>query len=360
MRCHLQLSAPGQIRISCTGSRLRAALALGAALLAFAGCRLRDDRAPFTDSRPPPGLQARFYPPEGWGWGLVQVGDTPPARYGVSAPPRRPRADVVILPGYGEPAEVWFETARALNARGHVVWVLEPVGQGGSGRYAMPRDLGHADSLQPDVANLQAFVRSFVRRRPLVLIASREAAPQALAALRSGLTVDGAILTSPVLAPAPTAADPLEALARLGAWGGRAPGARPRRREGPDDLALGLTHDRRRGALRLSWQTANPDLRMGGPSRAWRAAFAESVRRAALPSPSRVPLLVVAPDGAATPLCRRRPDCRLLTIAGAGAALQLERDDLRSPWLAAVSAFVDQRIAGFAAPAAEATLAPEG
>src|SRR5262249_31672451 len=102
-----------------------------------------DSRDGFADSRPPPGLAERFYPPEDWAWGFLQVGDAPAQRYGVAAPPVTPRADVLILPDYGESAETWFETARDLTASGYVVWVLEGVGQGGSGRLTGHRDLGH-------------------------------------------------------------------------------------------------------------------------------------------------------------------------------------------------------------------------
>ena len=142
-----------------------AALAMLTAVL-LAGCQRGDPQAPFTASRPPPGVQSRFYAPDGWTWGLVQPGGVPPARYGVSAPSGVPRADLLILTSYGEPAEIWFETARDLNAQGYVVWVLEPVGQGGSGRYSRLRDLGYAESLQPDVLAARIMAERVVHRRP--------------------------------------------------------------------------------------------------------------------------------------------------------------------------------------------------
>jgi lysophospholipase len=99
------------------GAMARALLAALALLLAACG-RVDDARAPFLESRTPPSLAGRFYPPEGWAWGLVKPGAYPEQRYGVGSPPVVPRADVLIVPGFGESAETWFETAGDLIARG--------------------------------------------------------------------------------------------------------------------------------------------------------------------------------------------------------------------------------------------------
>ena len=46
--------------------------------LLLSACRIDDAREPFTDSQIPPGLEERFYPPEGWTWGLVKAGAETP------------------------------------------------------------------------------------------------------------------------------------------------------------------------------------------------------------------------------------------------------------------------------------------
>ena len=336
------------------------------AILLLSACGGSDPRAPFTDSRIPPGLQHRFYPPDGWAWGLVQPDGVPAARYGVAAPPRRPRADILILASYGEPAEVWFETAGDLNARGYVVWILEPIGQGGSGRYLPLRDLGHAPSLQPDVQATAALAARFIRRRPLILLASRTSAPTALAAVEAGLPVDGVVLSSPSLEPDPPVVRQ-EAAGRRSVWLGalRAKGGAGWRRDGPDDLALGLTHDVRRARLRLAWQAANPDLRMGDPSWSWRAAFSDATASASPGPLQRVaaPVLVLQPDSGSAParaLCAHLKRCTLQPFGPAGQALPLEVDEVRRAWLAAVDAFIEADIARFSPPPAQARLAPEG
>ena len=332
------------------------------AIAVLAACRGQDARAPFTDSRIPPGLEQRFYPPQGWAWGLLKTGDTPAARYGVSAPAHRPRADVLILTSYGESAEVWFETAADLNARGYVVWVLEPVGQGGSGRYGLPRDLGDAPGLEPDVAAATAAARTLIHRQPLIVLASGASAPVALAALRGGLNAEALILSSPSFGARP-ASSPW--WARFGLDALRAQGGSGWRRDGPDDRALGLTHDAVRARLRLAWQTANPDLRMGGPSWRWHAAQAAqttALLNLTLQSVT-TPVLVLQPDtgpDTALVLCRRLRRCTLQPFGPAGASLHLEVDEVRRAWLSAVEAFVEQNIAGLVRTPPQATLAPEG
>jgi lysophospholipase len=342
------------------------ALACAIALAGLAACHASDPRAPFTDSRIPPGIRTRFYPPRGWAWGLVKVGDAPAARYGVSSPPHRPRADVLILAGYAEPAEEWFETASDLNARGYVVWVLEPVGQGGSGRYVLPRDVGYAPAVKPDADAALAMAERFIRRRPLILMASRTSAPAALRALRGGLQVDGVILSSPTLQPDASTSLATAALMRrlrLG-WLPAGPPA-GWRRDGPDDRTLGLTHDAERARLRLAWQTANPDLRMGGPSWTWAAVFARAASVATTAPTDRItaPVLVLQPSRRPDPaaaLCKRIRRCTLQPFGPAGEALHLEVDEVRGAWLSAVVAFIEQDITRFSPPPLGATLAPEG
>ncbi|MBU4436052.1 MAG: alpha/beta hydrolase, partial [Alphaproteobacteria bacterium] len=142
-------------------------------LASLAGCGDGGSRAPFAESRIPPSIAPRFYAPDNWAWGYVRVGAGRIQRYGVSAPPVAPRAIVLILTGYAEPAEKWFETARRLNTDGYTVWVLERQGQGGSERATPWRDLGHADSFEPDVAAVRALINVVVRPKgdaPLVVL----------------------------------------------------------------------------------------------------------------------------------------------------------------------------------------------
>ena len=282
----------------------------------------------------------------------MQPPGAPAARYGVSASAGGARADVLILAGYGEPAELWFETARQLNAKGYAVWLLEPVGQGGSGRYSRLRDLGYAESLTPDVLAATAMADKVVHRRPLIVMASGASAPIAIQALASGAPAEGLILTSPRLqADDPATLDKARRRQALGLGWLRADLHGGWSRRGLDDQALGLTHDPSRARLRQAWQIANPDLRMGSPSWTWLTAFASAVRAADAAEPRLpTPTLVLEPDHtgrSARADCERMPHCRLQPVAGAKPALQLEADAWRGPWLKQVGDFVDQAIAAF-------------
>jgi lysophospholipase len=315
-----------------------AALALLAALLLLAGPIGRDNRDGFADSRPPPALPERFYPPENWAWGFIQVGDAPAQRYGVAAPPVVARADVLILPDYGESAETWFETARDLTASGYAVWVLEGVGQGGSGRLSGRRDLGQLKSFDGDVAAVRAAIDLLIRpgpKRPLILLGEGVAAQTAVRAVETGARPAALILSAPACGGGLAAS----AIGLLTFGETRAPGGEGWRRAGPDDVAQRRTHDAWRGGVSHAWQLVNPDLRMGGPSLDWRVAL-QSLEAAAQGDVARVqtPTLVLEPTGAER--CLAPPGAQFQDIAGALPALELEDDVHRAPWLAAIRAVV--------------------
>ena len=319
------------------------AFLLAALLLSLAACERDGGREPFAESRTPASLAPRFYPPEGWAWGYIGVGDRPLQRYGVASTRRVPVATVVIVPGYGETAEVWFETASDLIERGCTVWILDRAGQGGSGRYILPRDLGFVPSFDPEVAALRELVRVVVRptpEAPLILLTQADGAVVALSAVRSGLKVDGVAASSPQIAEPPQKAllGPIRrASAPPAGW-------RPWSRDTPDDRAAGRTHDAWRGQVGQAWMTANPDLRLAGASLGWTKAFETASR--VLDSGARqvrAPVLMLNPESPAEAFCRRLADCRTTILAGARSALHLEADRWRRPWLEAVGAFIDER-----------------
>lgn len=308
-------------------------------LLGLAACGRDEARAPFAESRVPPSLGARFQPPEGWAWGFVRTGLNPIQRYGVASTSRVPRAIVVITPGYGESAEVWFETVRDLVAEGYTVWILDRAGQGGSERFVLPRDLGHAPSFDPDVTGLMHFLKVVVRapgETPLVLLGHADGAVVALAAVEAGLRVDGVIASSPWLEAGVAPSVALPGVNRL-----PPPGWRSWTRDGPDDLARGHTHDTWRGAVGQAWQTANPDLRMSGPSPGWTAAHRVMSRKVAGRAASaRVSILMLNPGSESASLCERAPQCRTVLIAAAQRALHLESDPWRGIWRTEVLKFI--------------------
>lgn len=321
--------------------------------LPLVSCGDEAARAPFAESRTPPALDVRFQPPAGWAWGYVRVGDGTVQRYGVSAPQGAPRGQILVLPGYGESAEGWFETARDLNDRGYTVWILERQGQGGSERASPWRDLGHVTSFSPDVTTTKAMVQAIIRprdRSPFVVLGHGDGGLVALRALEEGLRADTVILSSPAfdIAAPPRGKGQFVRIAR---WARglklgfvRYPGQPGWKRDGPDGFDGKLTRDRSRGGVQPAWALANPDLRMGAPSLAWYAAFYDAVdavgrdlKRVETP----VVMLdagedVVAPAAPQRAVCAALPHCVETRYPKARHALHLETDSVRGPWLEAV------------------------
>ena len=297
----------------------RRGVLLACALL-LAACGASDATAPFVDSRPPPAISQADWPPTGWAWGLIQPSANAPAqRYGVAATATMPRAQVLVLPGYGDFAETHYRQLKAFVGQYYVSWALDGAGQGGSGRGVGQRDLGHVDSFDPDIAAVQGLVLRSIRpsaRLPLVLIAEGTAAPVALRALqRDPAGISGVILVRPVLRSS-TSLDPRVSdwAARLHLGFIRAPGGFGwSHGAGAPDVS---TDEGRR----LAWQAANPDLRMGDPSLGWLAAFDDLVAQAKAAGWRRVetPVLILSVHGAAdadlAPICRALPHCVLESV----------------------------------------------
>ena len=316
--------------------------------LCLAACGDPAAHAPFTDSRLPPGLSQADWPPHGWTWGLIRNGSDPQQRYGVAAAATVPRAEVLILPGYGDFAETHFAEAGGLIGKGDTVWILDGAGQGGSGRLAGPRDLGHVAAFDGDLQAVGVMAQKVIRPgadAPLFLIAEGTAAPVALRALQLGrIHAAGLILVDPTLKP-PVAIDlgqPRWA-SRLLFGAVRAPGGGGwDRNSQPKDPA---------GQRRILWQTANPDLRMGGPSLGWLATFDDLVRQTQGDGLGKVvvPVLVISTGqsdaGEDNKICQALPHCVRQSLAtlqtlgeveGAFIQNQMPANAL-APWTSAVS-----------------------
>lgn len=331
-------------------------------LLSLAGCGDGSSRAPFAESRTPPSIAPRFYAPDGWAWGYVRVGNGPVQRYGVSATAVGPRATVLILPGYSEPAEKWFETARRLNQDGYTVWILERQGQGGSERLTPWRDLGHVNSFDPDVAAVRALVNVVIRPKsstPLLLLGHSAGGLVALRAAETGLANDGLILSSPTLQLANLPRPQAETV-QIAGWASRLklgwlklPGQPGWRRDGPNGVSAGFTRDKDRGDVQQAWLTANPDLRMGAPSLGWLAAFFEASERAQTDAQRVTPPVLMLKAGkdryalpaSQTRICSALRDCREVRFPEGLHELHMESDDVRNAWLGEIESFIRTRIA---------------
>jgi lysophospholipase len=307
-------------------------------LLALAGCG-RKAGAP--DLPHAPGsLSPRFYAPPGWTWGHVGLTDHSELRYGVASPPVVPRGAVLILPDRDEPAEVWFETANDLLARGYTVWLLESAGRG-------------AGALDPANGALRQMIGGVIRPRgqPLVLIGQGLGSTLALRAIGETPApgVTGAVIASPTLdlASMEGAASP-EQLETAAQWATRLrAGWTPLPGDGRPRLggAVPVGLDPKRAGLAATWRRSDPSLRPRRTTLGWVWGYDQAIRLARAASPyAGVHIPVVMPatagDALAARACQRLPTCTLWPVPTS--APHLARDEMRSLWLQRIAVLLNQ------------------
>src|SRR5947208_6726260 len=155
---------------------------------------------PHGDPTRHPPLPERFLPPPGFVWGSFARTDRAALRWG-HLPLRGPRAECVLVGGFGEFIEKQFETVRDLAARGIAVWCLDWRGQGRSIRPRRLPTRPRARSFDRDAEDLAAFARAKLSGRlPRLLVAHSMGGAIALLCLRRhpGLFA-AAVLSSPML-----------------------------------------------------------------------------------------------------------------------------------------------------------------
>lgn len=283
----------------------RRRLLAGAVCFALSGCGAKETEENhaqvFTDPLIPPGLPPQHYPPPGFVWSGLRVGNLPLARYGVAAPPVNPRAHFLILADAAGPAEAGFDLARAVFATGRNVWMLEAPGQGGSGRYNLKSQEVDTPDFRHYIRCARALISDIIQPssgKPLSVLGHGSGA---LAALQLGDMPLERVLVHGL---------PPETQPSLAPWSGDV--------VPQDDW----------GWIAWRWQKANPDLRFAGYSARWLREAAHA-RKAALKARISVPLYgFEAPDkrDAAQNLCR----CQVTDVA--------DREALRSRLLEALAA----------------------
>jgi lysophospholipase len=312
-----------------------------------------------------PSPQTRFDRPPGWAWGTFENASGARLRYGYSEPAKGRRGRIVLLPGFREFGEKYYETIRDLLDLDYAVWQLDWYGQGGSDRHFVNSQKIGAASLESGVADLRGFVTGVLPsdpRTPVFLVAHSTGGLLVLRYLHDHPgTVTAAVMSAPLFAPY-TGGVPMwlaRGLVRLGVLLGLGtryvPGAGDWRNKG--HAALGnprTTHDPERGSLQNHWMHAHPRLRMGGLTFGWLdAAFrltAESTRASYLRAVS-TPILIgsAGEDTLVRSDAHRRaaaflPNAELVSFPRARHELFMEGDGVRDRWLAEIDRFLDAQI----------------
>jgi lysophospholipase len=310
-----------------------------------------------------PDLPARFLEPAGMRWGSFVTNDGAKLRWGFLGA-RSPSLHCVLVGGFSEFIEKYFETAADLAARGMSVWCVDWRGQGASARPHRRPHRPRARDYDRDAADLAGFAATVAGRgRPLVVVGHSMGAAIALLAMRGRPQVfDAAILSAPMLALATGRVPPgvahriAAATVRAGFGHALVPGTRTWPVDPHPAPARSRTSgDAQRCRVQPSWFADRPHLRIDGVTFAWLRAALELCRRFDDPrllADIAAPVLIgsagvdhfVLRDAhhrAAAALSH----CRHAVFPDAKHELFMEADAIRDRWFAEIDRFLGE--AGF-------------
>jgi lysophospholipase len=300
--------------------------------------------------------------PLGFEWGELITDDGVKLRWG-RLTPGNAKFECVLVGGFCEFIEKYFELIADLAARGVRVWCLDWRGQGGSQRPPILPNRPRRPNFARDVSDLATFVRMMgPKQSPRFVMAHSMGAAIALKMLAThpGL-FDAGVLCAPMLSVATgnmtrRGAQFIAALAdTLGFGRALIPGLRILdMRAEPNPETSSTSHDPLRCKLMHTWFRARPDLAMDGTTFSWYRGALDAEREFNNPSAFaslHMPILLGAAGQDVfvrtepiRELARTLPDATLLDIPEARHELFHECDDIRDRWLAAIDAFLQARL----------------
>jgi lysophospholipase len=313
------------------------------------------------DRMPP--LPSRFLEPSGFVWGKFGAPDGARLRWG-HLPAERPRAECVMVGGFTECIEKYFETSTDLAARGLSVWCLDWRGQGGSDRPRRWPTRPRPRRFERDAEDLARFTATLPPpRNPRLLIAHSMGGAIALLCLhRCPGLFDAAILSAPMLGIR-TGRLP-RGVARCVTGAARASGlglclipgaARWRHDRSPSPEVSRISSDPERCRVQYGWFSTRDGLRVDPPTYGWlHEAFRLVARidRAEFLAGIDTPILLASAgiEQFVEPEAHRRaarllPDCTLIELPDSKHEPFLEQDAIRNRWFDAIDRFVAQQIA---------------
>ncbi len=144
--------------------------------------------------------------PKGFKWDSFKNSDGATLRYGHVSPKDKnnTKGTIIILPGFRETAEKYFETINDFLDRGYAVWIMDWRGQGGSERY-LPNEpqKAHCEDFDAHIRDLEQFVDKIVKYdkdKPLLINAHSMGGHITLRYLHDNKNkIDGAIVNAPML-----------------------------------------------------------------------------------------------------------------------------------------------------------------
>lgn len=301
----------------------------------------------------PPDLEPRFLEPQGWRWGLMENEKGKTLRFGTVSPKGTSRANVIILPGRGECAEKYFETAHDLLKRDCSVWIMEWQGQGLSARFLEQYpQRNHSMPFAFHASDLRQFIHEQIMPNaygaPLIMLAQSMGANIGMRYLHAEPGIfQSATFCSPMLGIPDINKIPLGEYAVKGlslALGkSYAPGQKDWSEVPTPSGKVVLSFDPVRGKILNAWLSANPELRVGGVTNGWLNHATSSCRFLRRPDTLKeitIPCLVAlgSQENLVDPQAIRNaaatlPHAKFLEIPEAGHEILMECDSMRNQLL---------------------------
>jgi len=314
-------------------------------------------------------------PPTGWRTDFMTNQDGARLRWGMAPAVGETRAGVVLVPGFNEVIEKYFETIHDLTEQGLRVYALDWRGQGGSDHWLpdlpqrpVPVDYGH------DVRDLQDFSQKIVRaddvltNKKLFLLAHSMGGHIGLRHLHDYPdNFVGMMATAPMVGlktrpfPRPLAQALARTMTRLGRGSHYVPGVRDWQ---DDNLTLAMknlhSHDPLRRQLHHALYRDHPEWRIGGATFQWLHTAFVSLSEMQKPGyfakiQQPVMMALAGEDHLIDPIWLRRaaqemPQAVIINFPGAGHELWHELDQSRGPWLKNCLDFITENLRPAPAP----------
>lgn len=309
-------------------------------------------------------LPEKFQEPAGFQWGSFTNAKGAKIRYGSVQPEGEVKGTMVVVPGFGEPLEKYFEVIREMQSKGFAVWMMEWHGQGGSDHFIKdnPQKM-HSEGYAEHVETLHQFTQTIVTKTegPLMLTAHSMGAHIGLRYLKEHEGVfDSAILTAPMFnistnsLPRPVARQ-IAKFAKAGNYMDKyVPGGADRPEAGDPFANNPKTSDPVRFEVMQEIYRNKPELRTSSPTYGWVYHSFESIdilSNEAYLKEIKTPVLLeisgkelIVDKTAAEKAAPFLPNCTRVDIPDARHEIWMERDELRGPWLAKVASFIEGRL----------------
>lgn len=321
---------------------------------------------------PPPDLEPRFLPPEGWRWHKFTTPRAQKLRFGSVFPKDSvPHAVVICLPGLSEFGEKYFELAHNMLDRNLAFWVLDWAGQGQSDRHLKNPHKRHSFGFQNDIDDLHYFLMEYVKhacvhpdvgRIPMVMLGHSMGGNIGLRYLQQHPDMfECAAFSAPMLGihamgliphfiKSPLLSVLAECFGKNYVLGGGDFSAKNR----PSDGTGIFSSDPERDKIHNVWSLHDPALQVGSVTWRWLYEAYRSCRKARKKinlSASQTPC-ILATAGKEKLVSNDRiraaakilPNAEHLNLAGARHEILMERDEFRTPFLRAFESLIEKNI----------------